>query len=344
MTGTIGHIAPPFAREQSSINTVIARLSEGLLVHGFRSVVATSSTRSFPSGTVVSVPVRHDLVCPREYWTNTQRRSDIVLGLLGANRRHSPALFAASAAALKPLLPEVVLVHEGHLATTGLENVRRILPSSLLILYLHTPISRSIRPRELRRLIRSVDGVIAVGRAPLIDLSWRLGQMDVASTVVGNGVDTALFRPQQGLHSDPGTVLFVGQISPQKGVDRLIRAFGLLSRELPDSHLRIIGSSAHGVTNGCSPYETDLRRLAGSLGVAPEFVGYVPHQELPAEYSRATVSCFPSVWAEPFGMVALESVACGCPAVVSDRGGLADAAGRGCIAVNQTMFPSSPKS
>jgi glycogen synthase len=66
-----------------------------------------------------------------------------------------------------------------------------------------------------------------------------------------------------------------------------------------------------------------------TLGVPITFGGYIPNADLPHLYRLASVTCAPSVWDEPFGLVALESVACGCPVVVSDRGGLSEAAGPG---------------
>jgi D-inositol-3-phosphate glycosyltransferase len=115
------------------------------------------------------------------------------------------------------------------------------------------------------------------------------------------------------------TVLFVGRIQRLKGLDILLHAFAQLG-DL-DARLLILGGRPG--TNQETREITRLQHLANRLGVAERtrFVGAVAHEQLPMWYSAADVSVMPSSY-ESFGLVAVESLACGTPVVATRVGGL----------------------
>ena len=102
-------------------------------------------------------------------------------------------------------------------------------------------------------------------------------------------------------------LLFVGDLSPDKGTDILLQAYGRLSGAPP---LVMIGRSTG------SP-RTDL---PANVIMLPKW----PHAAVMAAWRRSTIALVPSVWAEPFGLVALEAMAAGRPLIASRTGGLAD--------------------
>jgi len=113
------------------------------------------------------------------------------------------------------------------------------------------------------------------------------------------------------------TLLFVGRLVSVKGVDVALRALSELD---PAYTLTICGDGDE---------REALQTLARRLGVDDRviFKGWVDHDEI-AEYARrASLQLAPSRY-EPFGIVALEAIAAGCPVVASDTGGLPEAVGR----------------
>jgi glycosyltransferase involved in cell wall biosynthesis len=139
---------------------------------------------------------------------------------------------------------------------------------------------------------------------------------------VYGGADPARFKP------DPDAarrgVLFVGRLTPHKGVDRLIEA-------LPqDAELRIVGSAGHDRRRPERDYPQLLRRLAAQRRV--EFLGAVPEGDLSSLYRGAQVLALPSVdvtlygrevaVSELLGLAGLEAMASGTPVVASRLGGL----------------------
>jgi len=140
--------------------------------------------------------------------------------------------------------------------------------------------------------------------------------------IVYGGADPVRFSP------DPDArrrgVLFVGRLTPHKGVDRLIEALH------ENSELRVVGSGGHDPNPPEREYPNLLRRLAAQRRV--EFLGVVDEADLPALYRAAQVLALPSVEltcygrkiavAELLGLAGIEAMASGTPVVASRLGGL----------------------
>ena len=143
--------------------------------------------------------------------------------------------------------------------------------------------------------------------------------------IVPPGVDHAFFSPGSrrgarqalGLGDEP-VLLFVGRIQPLKGVDVAVEALSRLRD--PRARMLIVGGSSGTEGDNHAAEVRDLitdRGLDHRITVVPP----QPHHVLSTYYRAADVTIVPSR-SESFGLVALESAACGTPVVASDVGGL----------------------
>lgn len=152
--------------------------------------------------------------------------------------------------------------------------------------------------------------------------------------IVPCGVDLNLFSPlPQDTSRDylklssRDVILFVGRIQPIKGLDCLLKALAILIEKSRissrDLRLLIIGGDLENGGNAPNGEMSKLKGLTLQLGLDSmvTFMGAQPQHILPHFYSAAEVCVLPSLY-ESFGMVALESMACGTPVIASKVGGL----------------------
>jgi len=176
--------------------------------------------------------------------------------------------------------------------------------------------------------------IVASTPADRAQMVWYYGADCSKIAVVPCGVDLDLFTPlpketakeRLGL-SGHRILLFVGRIQPIKGLDCLLKAVAMLidKRGIHSEDLRllIIGGDRDNRGNSADTEMERLKHLASQLGLDPvvTFLGSQPQEALPLFYSAAEVCLLPSRY-ESFGMVALESMACGTPVIASRVGGL----------------------
>ncbi len=168
-------------------------------------------------------------------------------------------------------------------------------------------------------MLRRADRVIAITDRERCLLAERFGIAAARLAAIPGGVDTRHFRDLKRPR-EPGLLLCVGRLAPVKGFDLAIGALAGVRGQGIEARLVLAGEDWGEATR--------LRRLASDLGASRsiEFAGRVDAAQRLDLYNRAQALLVPSRY-ESFGITALEAVACGCPAVVSDTGGLAEAAG-----------------
>jgi len=161
--------------------------------------------------------------------------------------------------------------------------------------------------------LRYADRILANTRYEknkLIDFGADSEKIDI----VYREVDTELFRKVDEVVDY--TVLYVGRVTPIKGIELLIDAMGLLSDNF---RLMVVGPVED------TGYYRRLRRriqLNGLKGRV-EFKGEVPYSDIPSYLSRALVLVLPSLY-ENLGGVLLEAQACECPVIGLDVGGIGE--------------------
>ena len=137
--------------------------------------------------------------------------------------------------------------------------------------------------------------------------------------VIANPYDSKRFRLLQTV-TRRQAIIFVGRLVSDKGVDLLLEALALLNRAGKYHHLTIVGDG---------PEEDSLRTRSSKLSLERQvtFIGSRTGDALVELLNAHNVIAIPSRWREPFGLVALEGIACGCVAVAADGGGLREAIG-----------------
>jgi D-inositol-3-phosphate glycosyltransferase len=175
-----------------------------------------------------------------------------------------------------------------------------------------------------RDVVNKCHGIMATTESEKEELIHHYGATPDKVSIVPCGVNMELFQPidkqmarrKLGL-ADDKIILFVGRIDPLKGIEQLLKAVPYL-QSTDGLKLIVIGGGED------SRHEIDrLQRLAGELDIKDvvSFRGLVKHDELPYFYSAADACVIPSYY-ESFGLVAVESLACGTPVVATDVGNL----------------------
>lgn len=139
------------------------------------------------------------------------------------------------------------------------------------------------------------------------------------STVIPNPYREDIFYQMPDIPRDRELV-FLGRLVSDKGADLLLEAL---------ANLKVLGLTPKLTIIGSGPEETFLRQQVKALDIANQvdFVGIKVEQELAELLNAHKILVVPSRWPEPFGIVALEGIACGCVVVGSAKGGLKEAIG-----------------
>ena len=128
--------------------------------------------------------------------------------------------------------------------------------------------------------------------------------------VIHLGIDLQLFKPQAVVKNNYPTIVFIGKIVPNKGIEELTDAGIALYKEFPGIRLRIIG-------NGDEKYIASLKAKSIDGGAANllDFAGYIQKEQLPIELARSHVFAMPSYYEGGPGFVFLEAMGCGLPVI-----------------------------
>ena len=186
------------------------------------------------------------------------------------------------------------------------------------------------RIRKEFLVYRNCDHIIATTEPQTELLQKHYDVLERHITVIPPGIDENRFSPvrQQdvtGLRErydfQPHDVLTLGRMAANKGYDLLIRALPPLISLAPDA--RLIAAIGGEASKQDDQGVAELKTLADELGIADKIVWikYVPDEDLPNYYRAAGVFALSSRY-EPFGMTAIEAMACGAPTVVTIHGGL----------------------
>jgi glycosyltransferase involved in cell wall biosynthesis len=247
-------------------------------------------------------------------------------------------------------------------------HFKRALPAGKIVLHMHQDELAQLDHGLLRRQLANVHSVVTVSDFVTQRAQARFPEYAASIHTIGNGVDVRRFRPTGNTAAtaanNPIRLLFVGRISPDKGVHLLAEAFDRIARERPDVELTLVGKVgmlpfdlvnllltddpaaldslrpfygrstlawlAKEVLGHKRSYRQQLEaRLSPSAASRVRFAGTVSLEELIRLYSEADLLVLPSIWRESYGLPVAESMASGVPVVAAECGGVPELVERG---------------
>ncbi len=159
-----------------------------------------------------------------------------------------------------------------------------------------------------RNVFRAVAANSDAVRTALVSAGWT----DV--DIIWPGVAERELRDPAKLSGTP-VVAFAGRLVKEKGAEVLLRAFARIRPQVPDAQLWILGDG---------PDRAKLESVASAPGLEGSviFTGRLNHLEMERRLEQVWVQVVPSLWPEPFGVVATEAMMRGTAVIASDCGGL----------------------
>ena len=235
---------------------------------------------------------------------------------------------------LRRLRPAVVEVHNRVGIALGLSVLLRPTPV-VLVLHNDPQAMRHARTAvERERLLARVARVVTVSdfiRGRLLD---GVGDPARPPMVIPNALDLTTIPAS----SDPGStgreklILFAGRMVAEKGPDLFVAACAAALPQLPEWRAEMIGADRSREDSPDTPFVARLRAAAQAAGVT--LTGYRDHPQVLAAMSRASLVVVPSRWPEPFGLVALEAMACGAALICTRQGGLPEVGGEAAVFID----------
>lgn len=162
------------------------------------------------------------------------------------------------------------------------------------------------------------DAVVAVSRFVFEDYLRLFPQMVDRTHLILNGVETRS-EPSQAIKPAPGDlqVFASGRLSPEKGFPILLSAWSTLLPRIGGGRLKIAGDG---------PARIALERYIRHLGIenSVELLGWTSRADIATHLQESHFVVVPSIWEEPFGLVAAEALMAGRSVIASSSGGLTE--------------------
>jgi glycogen synthase len=217
---------------------------------------------------------------------------------------------AAARAVIEDFRPDFIHYHTSGAEILVFEKALRTLTVPYMVT-LHNVTLLKLRG-TLDRVLRRAFAVTAVS-AFIRDTALRvLGDRVAGIQLILNAIPA---KPDVDHYPSNSHILGIGRIMPEKGFDTLVEAFAIARLDHPEATLTIAGQGAE---------LNALRELATRLGVvdAVDFPGWIEPADVHDAMLRSAIVAFPSRWAEPFGLVALEAGQAARPCVATSVGEL----------------------
>lgn len=170
------------------------------------------------------------------------------------------------------------------------------------------------------RVVKKLAHIVTVSQQSKVDIAQDFAINPERIQVMGNGVDTDVFKPSDTITIKPHRLITTASSDqPLKGLSVLLEAFSKAREKIPNLELIVIGK--------LNPEGETVKQLARlNLSSAVIFKSNLSTQELVEEYAQAHCAVVPSLY-EGFGLPAAEALACAKPLICSDGGALPEVVG-----------------
>lgn len=175
-------------------------------------------------------------------------------------------------------------------------------------------------------VVKKLSHIVTVSKQSQQDIAEDFSVATSRITVIGNGVDTDIFKPLPNISPVAYRIITTASSDqPLKGLSILLQAIARIKEQYPQIKLHVIGKlNPEGAT------QKELIHL--NLCETVEFISGISTQELVEQYARASIAVVPSLY-EGFGLPAAEALACAKPLICSDGGALPEVVGNAALNV-----------
>lgn len=225
-------------------------------------------------------------------------------------------------------------------------TIRAFNPQIKIVLHMQCDWLIQFDAAEIQRRIGCADLIVGCSEYITEGIRRKFPVFANRCATIYNGADVNCFTPNSArpkTRSDSDRLLlFVGRVSPEKGVHVLLDAFHTVVQQYPRARLAIAGYVGTtpwkfvfgDIDDPMAPRLAEFwkesylarlqKRIAPSVANRVSFVGPMVQSRLVDYYRDADVLIVPSVWNEPFGMPLVEAMACGVPTVGTRGGGITE--------------------
>ena len=195
-----------------------------------------------------------------------------------------------------------------------------------ILIHLHTDTINTSQSLA-RDWLDNADAVVAI--SDYIRRQVLQVKADMPVRIAYNGIQLKHFsqakpfsRSEMGFTSDDFVLVYCGRVIPEKGIEQVIEAMLMLTRQQVNVRLLVIGSSFYGTDKHVDAYVAKMQKLAEPIKDSIHFTGYVPYAHIPCYLKACDVAVLPSLCEEAFGLTMLESMACALPVITTNAGGI----------------------